>query len=414
MSDARGSPSAVVPGPIDAPPAADAQVSQRAFLWLTVAATGGPLALAALYVPGLLGDARGSAGLVAVLGVLFFVPPLVVWLRFSGRIAGPGGLYSFVEAGAGRTVARVQAGLWVLSYALYLVYTTTYVAYDVLPAAVPAAAGSARPFAQILTAVLIAGLALLPLRRTLLAVAGLAVGQLVLVAALVTVETGQRGGSGSAAAATAAEPGVVFVAGGNLSILFICAGLPLFLGGEARGGSRTVRRGLARGWAVAAAATAAATIPLAAVAPQALGEELPGAALARAAGLPTLATAIGVGVVGSVVGVMVAEFLALSRLLHALTGHSVQRVVRVLVVLLVAGSAASLVQPERVYDDLLKPSLVALWLSQLLVFLAFPLFVRRREPRRRGALPAATALAACASALMLFGLWSTIVNQLGT
>src|SRR6476646_7749013 len=77
---------------------------------LTVAATGGPLALAALYVPGVLGDAKGSAGLVAFLGVALFVPAMVVWLSYSRRVVGPGGLSAFVESAAGRPVALVQAG----------------------------------------------------------------------------------------------------------------------------------------------------------------------------------------------------------------------------------------------------------------------------------------------------------------
>jgi amino acid transporter len=387
------------------------QVSPWLFLWLTVAATGGPLALAALYVPGVLGDARGAAGLVAILGAVLFVPPLLIWLRYSSEITGPGGLYWFVEAGAGRVAARVQGALWVLSYLFYLVYTTTFIAYDVLPAVFPGMT-AARPLAQLLAAGVVVVLVLAPVRRTLVAVAGLAMGQLALVAALVAVELGHPGGSAVPAAST--HPGDLLFAGGNLSVLFICAGLPLFLGGEARGGSRTVRSGLARGWAIAAAATVAAAVPMAALAPQVLTASLPGAALADAAGLPTLAKALGIGVAASVVGVMVAEFLALSRLLHAMTGQAVRRVSGALAVVLVAGSAASLVEPQRVYEDLLKPSLIALWLSQLLVFLAYPLFVYRRHPQARGALAGAIAVAAAASALMIFGLWSTIQNQLGT
>jgi amino acid transporter len=342
---------------------------------------------------------------------VLFVPPIFVWLRYSSQIAGPGGLYSFVEAGAGRTAARVQAALWVFSYALYLVYTTTFIAYDVLPSVFPGMT-AARPFAQLLVAGVVVGLVLLPVRRTLLAIAGLAMVQLALVGALVAVELGHRGGS--AVAAPTAHPADLLSAGGNLSLLFVCAGLPLFLGGEAQGGSRTVRTGLARGWAIAAVATVAATVPMAALAPQLLGAALPGAALADAAGLPVLAKAVGVGVVGSVLGVMVAEFLALSRLLHALTGRAVNWLSRLLAVVLVVGSAAALAQPQRVYEDLLKPSLIALWLSQLLVFVSYPFFVHRRHPERRRALPGAITVAAAASALMLFGLWSTIKNQLGT
>ena len=384
-------------------------VSTWLFVWLTVAATGGPLALGALYVPGVLGAASGSAGVIAVLGVALFVPPILVWLGYSRQIVGPGGLYAFVEAGAGRTVARVQAGLWIVSYVLYLIYTTTYIAYDVLPSVFPGAAGI-RPLMQMLTAGVVVAVVTLPVRRTVLVVAGIAVAQLALLAGLAAVEVLRTTG----AAPAAAGPRTVLVAGGNLSILFICSGLPLFLGGETHGGSRSVRSGLAGGWAIAAVATMAVTIPMATVAPSLLSAALPGAAVADDAGLPTLATAIGIGVVASVIAVMVAEYLALSRLVHALTGSTVRGVSQLIAVVLVAGSAVSLVQPERVYDDLLKPSLVALWLSQILVFASYPIFVARRSGDRPGALALAIAVGAAASGLMLFGLWSTIVNQLGT
>jgi hypothetical protein len=43
-------------------------------------------------------------------------------------------LYSFVEAAAGRRVALVQAGLWIVSY---LLYTTDQIVYDTLPAVLP-------------------------------------------------------------------------------------------------------------------------------------------------------------------------------------------------------------------------------------------------------------------------------------
>src|SRR5439155_21091805 len=90
-------------------------------------------ALAALYAPGAISDVTGSAGSVAVLGSLVFLAPLAIWLRYSRDIAGAGGLYSFVEAAAGRRVALVQAGLWAASYTLYLLYTSAYVVYDLLP-----------------------------------------------------------------------------------------------------------------------------------------------------------------------------------------------------------------------------------------------------------------------------------------
>jgi amino acid transporter len=386
----------------------EAPISRLLFLGLTVAATGGPLALAAVYVPGVLGDAAGSAGLVALLAAAAFVPALLVWLGYSRQIAGPGGLYAFVEAAAGRRVALAQAGLWVISYLLYLVYTITYIAYDLLPSVFPALT-SARVFVQLATALLVAGVAVAPIRtaaRIIGAIAGL---QVVLVVALAVTGTTSLG-SAAGSFVPHHQPAATLLAGGNTSILFICASLPLFLGGEVSGGRASVRRGLAGGWAVVAALTLVAAVPMAVAGASITGAAVPGVALARAAGQPGLATAVGAGVAASTAALIVIEFLALSRLGHALTGRPVAQLSRVLAVVLVVGSAASLADPARVYQDLLKPSLVALWLAQLLVFAVYPRFAARLHGWRLRDF----ALAGAASALMLFGLWSTIINQLAS
>jgi hypothetical protein len=390
-------------------PGSAAPVAAWYFPWLTVAATGGPLAIAAVYLPGVLGDERSSAVVVVAAAVILFVPAIIVWTGYSGYVVGPGGLSGFVAAAAGRWTARVQALLWIVSYALYLVYTTTQIAYEVLPSVWPASAHF-RPLMQVGTAVLVGGVALLPLRRAAQVVTVVAGAQLLLIVGLAWAESSL----GTAAAGYPSSPRATLVAGGNVAILFVCASLPIFLGAEFAGTARTVRRGLRLGWAVAAAATLVAAVPLARVVPDLLGTSLPGMSVAAAAGAPRLATAIGVGVVAAVAAVMVAEYLALTRLLHWLSGVATRTISRIVAVLLVAGSVVTLLQPERIYEDLLKPSLVALWLSQLVVFVCYPLFVARRRQHTTGQLAVATGLGAVASALMLFGLWSTIVNQLGT
>ena len=109
--------------------------SAWAFAGVAVTSFGGPLALAALYAPGIVaGAASASAGLAMVAAVVVFAFPLAIWLRYARQVNGPGGLYSFVEAAAGRRVALVQAGLWIVSYLLYLLYTTAQIVYDTLPA----------------------------------------------------------------------------------------------------------------------------------------------------------------------------------------------------------------------------------------------------------------------------------------
>jgi len=76
----------------------------------------------------------------------------------------------------------------------------------------------------------------------------------------------------------------------------------------------------------------------------------------------------------------------------------------------VIGGPLSLIDHDRFYDDLLKPSLIALWLSQIIVVAVFPLFLRARNTLR----PQGILLALGGTALMVFGLYSTIRNQVAT
>ena len=66
------------------------------FMAVVVASFGGPLALAALYVPTTLAGVSGSTGLIAVAGAVAFTVPLAVWLGYSRKIHGPAGLTGFV------------------------------------------------------------------------------------------------------------------------------------------------------------------------------------------------------------------------------------------------------------------------------------------------------------------------------
>jgi len=81
-------------------------VSAWAFAGVAVTSFGGPLALAALYAPGIVaGSAGASAGLAMVAAMAVFAFPLAIWLRYARQVNGAGGLYAFVAAAAGRRVA---------------------------------------------------------------------------------------------------------------------------------------------------------------------------------------------------------------------------------------------------------------------------------------------------------------------
>ena len=224
---------------------------------------GGPLALAALYAPASVAGASAGAGLAMAGAVALFAVPLVIWLRYARRVNGPGGLYSFVEAAAGRRVALVQAGLWIVSYLLYLLYTTAQIVYDTLPAVLPAERRY-QPVLEIAIPVALAGV-MIAGRRAALLVTGLvlAAGQIVIAAALGGVTLAHLPIPVSSFAASA-PAGSLASAAGQTSLLYICGSLPLFLGGELARPARTIRRGLTAAWLVTAVLVIAAVAPLAA------------------------------------------------------------------------------------------------------------------------------------------------------
>jgi hypothetical protein len=74
-----------------------------------------------------------------------------------------------------------------------------------------------------------------------------------------------------------------------------------------------------------------------------------------------------------------------------------------LAALIVVVAPFTLIDPKGFYSSLIKPSLAALWVSQLIVFLVYLRFARSHRQR---ALPA-WSLTIVASACALSGLWMT-------
>lgn len=383
------------------PPAQPAgPVGRPALLAVTLVSLGGPLALAALYVPAVVADASASAGLVTVSATVVFGAPLLVWLHYSRHVAGAGGLYGFVEAAAGRRTALLQAWLWVASYVMYLVGTTASIVYDTLPIVLP----GVRPYQPLIEVALPVALAgvMLAGRTVTLAVTGVLAGaQMLLVGVLAALTLGH--GGTAASLGSPAPVGAVGTATAQTALLYVCGSLPLFLGGEIARPTRTMPRTLLVGYLLVAAGVVATVAPLAAN-PAFTRAPIPGMAVARVFGGPALAVTVGLGVAASVAGVMLVEYLALSRLLHAVTGRSTGSIIRVLALGLAATGPLSLIDPERVYSLLLKPSLIALWLSQLLVFVVYPRFAWRHG----GSRPVTVALAAAASAFAVYGMYATL------
>jgi amino acid transporter len=376
-------------------------VGGRAFTWVAVVAIGGPLALAALNVPAIVAGASASAGLAVVAATAVFAFPLTIWLRYARDVSGPGGLYSFVQAAAGRPLALVQAGLWIVSYLLYLLYTTVQIVYDTLPTVLPGER-EYQPLLEIVIPVAIAGVMIAGRAVTLLVMAVLAVGQLGLAVALGGLTLANLGLPASSLG-TSAPAGALATAASQTSLLYICASLPLFLGGELTRPASTVRRGLVFAYLLTAAVIFAAVAPLAA-GPAITRAPIPGVAAAERFAGHGFALVVGVGVVVSIAGVMLAEYLALSRLVTAVTALRLRPVIIGIAVAMVVAAPLTLINPQQIYNDLSRPSLIALWLSQLIVFAAYPRFAAKRH----GRMPAAWALSAASVAFAGYGLWVTV------
>jgi hypothetical protein len=380
-------------------------LGSASFLAFAVISFGGPLALAALIAPSVLAgagpDAPGSAGLTMLIAPAVFAVPMIIWLRYSKHIQGSGGLYDFVKAAAGPRVALLQAAIWTVSYLLYVVYTTLQIVYDLLPAVFPGETSWQTPLALLipiaLAAVMVGG------RRSAIVTAALiAVTQLVLVGILDVVALANVSAPVSTFG-TSAPTSELAKASLQNSLLYICASLPLFLGGELRRPAVVIRRGLITTYLVTAVVVLLAVVPIAA-SPALLHAEVPGVALARSFSGAGLGDAIAVGLALSVGGVMLAEFFALTRLIHAVTAWALRPVTWALAALIVAAAPLMLIDPDGLYSALIKPSLVALWLSQLIVFAVYPRFAKAHGQR----LLPACALSFGASALAIYGLVITL------
>jgi hypothetical protein len=370
------------------------------FVGFAIASIGGPLALPN-FLPGTAGDEGiESAGLVVLVALAVFAAPLALWLVYSRRIVSPGGLTAFVEAAAGRSAAVVHGWIWAFAYFLYLPYTITFVVYDVLTPIFP----GLHPYRWVLELVLpiaIVLLVLAPLRLALAALVLVGLAQLGLMLALggVTLD--------HVPVRVAHEPSLDPIGRGvgGTALLFICASLPLYLGAEVRGGSTTVRRGLAAAVAIVGVCFFVAALPLATV-PDVLREfPVPAAAIAKYYSGRSLEVAVTLGIALGTLALIVAEYLALGRLLHWLHGFPLRRALVWIASPFVIADAISLINPDEFYDKLLKPSLGALFISQLIVFVVFPLY-------RRGLrwLP----LVAVASGLAVWGFYTLVAGSAST
>jgi hypothetical protein len=371
-----------------------------------VASIGGPLAVVTLLGPNAIGGpAIASAGLVAVVGVAMFTAPLWVWWRYSHEIASAGGLYAFVQAAAGERAARLHGGIWVVSYFLYLPFTVTAIAYDVLPIGFPGLVAY-RGWIQALMPVAIVALVVSAERAAFALIAAVAAIQVaVLIAFAVVLVDG--GGADRNAFVVNSSAGQLPRGAANVALLFVCASLPLYLGGEVVGGARTVRRTLVGSVAAVAVLVVAGLCGYAALPGSTVATlPVPGWFAAKLYASDAFATLVLVATAASVVALIVVEYLALTRLLEAMLGMPVRRSGLIIGALFIATDLISLVDPTGIYGHALTASLVTLYVSQAIVFVVFPLYARRRLTLR----PIDLAAAAAATVLMGFGLYVAVTQ----
>ena len=348
-----------------------------------------------------------SSGLVVLLGAVAFVFPVLAWRAYAANVASSGGLYSFVEAAAGVRVARLHGAVWVVSYFLYLPSTVVFVVYDLLPTAFPGIAAYRAALDVGIPVAMVAGLLVWRLGLFSLT-AVVAAAQVVLVGILAGMEVAHAGTSATTFAlhvpASAAARSV-----GSVSLFFVCGSLPLYMGTEVRDPRRVTARSLALAIGVGGACALAGALALGRFPVSVLNAEVPGWLIGRDVGGTAMGDVVVIGTALSVLTLVLLEFVALTRLLHAMAGVRRQPA-EVAVGLLFIGSAAlSLLNPDAAYERLLNPSLIALYLSELVVFAVYPRF-RQRQGRLRAT---DVAVAVAASALMLYGLYNALKPSTG-
>jgi hypothetical protein len=92
-------------------------------------------------------------------------------------------------------------------------------------------------------------------------------------------------------------------------------------------------------------------------------------------------------------------------------GVPIRTALAVIAVPFIAIDAISLINPEKIYEQLLRPSLIALFTAQAIVFLVYPLYRRRTDPQK-WLVP--TVVALLAAALMIYGLYHASFDPLAT
>ena len=319
-------------------------------------------------------EAIGSAGLVVALAVAVFAAPLTLGSS-TRRVVSPGGLIRLRRRRGGMSGwLWCTAGIWAFADFLDLPYTITFVVYDVLPPVFPgivldllgcsssssrsrSSSSSLRLCVSALVSLLVVGLAQLVL---LLVLGGVTLANV----------------PARFAAEPEADPTARALVAGTApccSSVRACRSTSVPRCAAAAGRSGAVSSSRSRSWASASSWRQSGCPPSHGCC---WSSPCRAAAIAKYYSGRSLEVAVALGIAVGTLALIVAEYLALGRLLHWLHGPPLRRVLLWIAVPFTAADVISLINPEQFYDKLLKPSLGALFISFLIVFLVFPLFQR--------------------------------------
>lgn len=371
-----------------------------------IASIGGPLALVTLNFFSS-SYAAGTYSLYAtLLGILIFIAPLAVWYRYSKSIASSGGLYTFVEKALGRKAANVQGWIWLVSYFLYLPYTVSYITYELLPA-VFSNITPYLPFVEIGMSIVIVAAMLLSIRKMLYFIFATAMLQLIIIVAIAYAML-----SGGFVHSLASPGGASLLALLNgtllISLLFVCASLPLFLGGEVKGGARSIRKALVLSFVVTAIFLVIGSVAFLNATSQQAGLDFPGFSILGSGVGAGFAYFVAAFTIISLVELIIIEYIAITRLSYVMLNLKLKKSVLIVGALFIIASIIGIVNPGAFYSYTLVAALIALYLSLLIAFVAYPFFAMKQHKLHFSDV----LITVISSLIMLYGLYLAIAPYL--
>ncbi len=376
-------------------------------LGFAISSIGGPLALAAIFLTSSASSGIHDIPATLLIGIILFSTVILIWMRYSDRIASSGGLYAFVKEASGERIARLQGYVWILSYFLYLPYTVTYIVFYILPSIFSVSNPDLYAL-EIVLPVIISAMIVVNRKLPFYFLFFLAIAQVAIVLILSAVIFGVVGLNPSSAVPNVSL-GSLAKGGSGLALLFICADLPIFLGGEAQGKGKSIKNALAFSFAIVALLLLIFSIAISNLPENSDTFTVFGFQLAQQYGSNLFASILGIFAVLSIIGLIIAEFIGLSRLMSAMFKLSMPKILIYISAAFIFMDILSLANPDSFYNYLILPSLFALYASQLMVFLVYPMFISKF--RRLSMLDIGITIVA--SLLFIFAIYAAITNYQG-